>query len=106
MSLKDNVNRLHIELSNTFTQVDIFEKSHIKYGNYIEFSINENGLNLRAIIYKRDLEKNNFEWKYLSNPNNDESIVERNSSTDSFLEDVIDIFYKNRFDSDYINSIK
>jgi hypothetical protein len=105
MSLKYNVNKLHSDLSSKFENIEIFEKSSLKWGNYIEFSIKENNINLRAIVSKSDLENNNFNWIYLSNPNNEQSLVERKSTTDSFLDDVKDIFEKNRFDSDYIKSL-
>lgn len=106
MNLKYNVNKIHSDLSSNFESIEVFEKSSLKWGNYIEFSIIENNINLRAIVTKFDLEKGNFNWIYLSNPNDDNSLVERRSTTDSFLNDVQDIFEKNRFDSDYIKSLK
>ena len=39
MNLKQNINRIHIELSNNFDEVNLSEKSDIKLGNYIELSI-------------------------------------------------------------------
>lgn len=105
--LKENINKIHLDTLNSFQEVHIFEKSSLKHGNYIELSINENGKNLVALIKKSDLESNNFNWSYKSNPNDDNSmLVERNSSVQGFTNDVKDIFEKNRFDSEYIKSIK
>lgn len=104
--LRENINKIHLEVLNSFQEVLIFEKSSLKHGNYIELSINEGGKNLVALIKKSDLESNNFNWSYKSNPNDENSmLVERNSSVQGFTNDVKDIFEKNRFDSDYIKSI-
>ena len=54
MNLKQNINRIHIELSNNFDEVIIFEKSDIKLGNYIELSILEGDKNLKLIVSKTD----------------------------------------------------
>ena len=105
MNLKQNVNKIHSDLCSVFKNIEILEKSDSKWGNYIEFSINENNINLIAIISKPSLERNSFNWIYLSNPNDDKSLVERKSTTDSFLIDIKDIFEKNRFDSDYIKGL-
>ena len=81
MNLKQNINRIHIELSNNFDEVIIFEKSDIKLGNYIELSILEGDKNLKLIVSKTDLEGDNFNWKYFANPLNENSdLVNRNSS--------------------------
>ena len=106
MNLKQNINRIHIELSNNFDEVNIFEKSDIKLGNYIELSILEGDKNLKLIVSKTDLEGDNFNWKYFANPLNENSdLVNRNSSISLFIEDVKDIFEKNRFNSEYINEL-
>jgi len=63
MNLKQNINRIHIELSNSFDEVNISEKSDIKLGNYIELSILEGNNNLKVQISKTDLEGNNFNWQ-------------------------------------------
>jgi len=107
MNLKQNINRIHIELSNSFDEVNISEKSDIKLGNYIELSILEGNKNLKVQISKTDLEGDNFNWQYFANPLNENSdLVNRNSSVTLFTEDVKDIFEKNRFNSEYIESIK
>jgi len=104
MDLKTNVNKLHLDLMNNFQDVSINEKSDKLNGNYIELSVNENGRNLVAIIPKTNLENNKFNWKYYSNPISKDFLVERGSTTESFLHDVKDIFDKKRFDSDYIKA--
>lgn len=106
MSFRENINKIHFDISNSFEDVSIVEKSNHKYGNYIEMSINESGKSLITIIRKSDIESNNFNWSYKSNPNDENSfLIERNSSVDNFINDVKDIFEKNRFDSDYIKTI-
>jgi len=107
MSLKENVNKIHVNLSDNFESVSISEKNSLEHGNYIEFSITEGNRELKAIINKKDLEGYNFDWKYYANPINEKSdLVDRMSSIDGFINDVRDIFNKNRFNSDYIESIK
>lgn len=106
MDLKNNLNKIHFELSDKF-DVNLLEKSDLKIGNYIEFLIKEDNKELKLIIKKKDLENKSFNWSYLSNPiDNNSNIVERFSEIDNFINDVKDIFEKNRFDSDYLEKIK
>lgn len=106
MKFKENINKIHYLLSNNFEDISILEKTNLKYGNYIELSINEGNKKFISIIRKVDLENNKFNWLYMSNPSSEESyLIERNSSLDNFHNDVKDIFDKNRFDSDYIKNL-
>ncbi len=106
MKLRENINKIHFELSNQFDSVEINEKSDIKIGSYFEILVRESNKELKLIATKKDLENNTFDWKYLSNPLNENSfLVERTSSVDKFVGDVRDIFEKNRFDSDYLQQI-
>jgi hypothetical protein len=106
MKIKENLNKIHFLLSDKF-DVELNEKSNLKLGNYIEFIIKENNKELKAFIRNIELNKNIFNWNYFSNPLDEKSlIVERRSSVNNFINDVIDIFEKNRFDSDYIKKIK
>lgn len=106
MSLKHNINKIHVDMLDTFDEVSISEKSSLDYGNYFEMIIKESNKTVKAIIRKVDLENNNFNWKYFSNPDSNKSyLVERNSSLDNFLSNVKEIFDKNRFDSEYLKSI-
>jgi hypothetical protein len=106
MALKENLNKIHFLLSSRF-DVMLNEKSDLKFGNYIEFLIKEDNKEIRASIKKVDLENNTFNWTYLSNPlDTNSTTVERISNVDVFITDVIDIFEKNRFDSDYLEKIK
>lgn len=107
MNLRDNINKIHIELSNNFESVSISEKSNLTHGNYFELSITEGNKNIKAIISKKDLDNSKFNWKYYSNPLNENSdLVDRTSMVEGFQLDISDIFEKNRFDSDYIENIK
>lgn len=106
MDLKQNINKIHFDISNQFKISKIEEKSNIKYGNYIEISVKENKKNIVAIIKKEDLNNNKFNWSYKSNPNLEESnMVQRSSTVKRFTEDLSDIFEKSRFDKDYIKNI-
>jgi hypothetical protein len=106
MIIKQNLNKIHFLLSDKFN-VELNEKSDLKIGNYIEFIIREDNKEIKASIKKSELNNNNFNWNYLSNPLNESStIVERFSSVDGFINDIVDIFQKNRFDSDYLEKIK
>jgi hypothetical protein len=104
MEIKKNINKIHFDLSNKFSEIKISEKSEKKFGNHIEIIVNESNIELRAIISKKNLEGEKIVWSYLSNPENEESLVERISSVDSFTDDIIDIFEKKRFDSDYLKN--
>jgi hypothetical protein len=105
MKLKENVNKVHSSLQSIFNDVKIVEKSDLKFGSYIELSITEGNVNLIAKISKSNLEFDKFNWIYLSNPTDETSLVERNSSVDTFTDDVKDIFNKNRFDSEYLQNL-
>jgi hypothetical protein len=106
MNLKDNINKIHANLLNTFEKVSIYEKSSLELGNYFELIINESDKTVKALISKKDVENKSFNWKYYSNPNNNSSyLVERDSTVDNFSLIVKDIFEKNRFDYDYLKSL-
>jgi hypothetical protein len=107
MKLRENINKIHFELSNQFDSVEINEKSDIRIGSYFEILVKESNKELKLIVTKKDLENNTFDWKYLSNPLNESSfLVERTSSVNKFVGDVRDIFEKNRFDQSYLQQIK
>lgn len=107
MSLRDNINKIHIDLLNAFSEVSINEKSSLELGNYFEIVINESNKTVKALITKKDIENKSFNWKYYSNPTDNNSyLVERDSTVDNFSLIVKDIFEKNRFDSDYIKIVE
>ena len=61
---------------------------------------------VKMIITKKDIENDIFEWKYFSNPLEENSfLIERKSSIDKVTEDVKEIFVKNRFDEDYLTKL-
>jgi hypothetical protein len=105
MGLKENVNRIHSQLEDIYGVVKVEEKSDRFFGNYIEMSVNESNRNLIFRISKLELQMESFKWSYLSNPEDNESVVERFSKIDSFVSDVNDIFEKNRFDSEYLEKL-
>lgn len=101
MELKQNINRVHGDLTNYFENVQISEKSNKELGNYFELSVLENNKEVKAIIKMTEIENANFSWNYYANPLDENSLVERVSSIYTFSSDVQDIFEKNRFSSDY-----
>lgn len=105
MNLRTNVNKIHSDLTENFSNVQISEKSNIRLGNFIELIVLENNKDLKIQISKYELEKDIFSWSYFSNPEQEDSIVERVSHVNSFTNDVSDIFDKNRFDSDYLKKL-
>lgn len=104
MEIKKNINKIDFDLQNEFSDVTVVEKSAKNFGNHFEIVINESELKLKAMISNKNLELDTFSWSYLSNPNDENSLVERVSSVENFVEDIRDIFEKKRFDSDYIKN--
>lgn len=106
MSIKENINRIHVELSNSFESVKIEEKSNIKFGNYFEISSVNEGLEVKMVVSKRDLESNNIKWSYFANPLDSNSyLIERVSNIDNMVNDVMDVVSKRRFTDEYLSEI-
>jgi hypothetical protein len=111
MNIKTNANKIHNDMLSKFgdENVKVFTEETFNpiFGNYVEFSItNENKL-LKFIIAKKDLNNSIFTWRYYDNPNSEKiNLIERVSSIDTLLNDIVDVFEKNRFSEDYIKSIK
>ena len=107
MNLKENINRIHYLFTETFQEVSLQESSDKKTGKYFTIDALYEGKKIKMKINFSDLEFANFKWQYLENPlNESSSFIERQSSVDSILEDVLDIFNKNRFSEDYLLAIK
>lgn len=105
MSLKVNINKIHSDLLQNFEQVEISEKASLKFGEYVEIkAVNENK-QLIIIVEKRQLESDKFAWSYYSNPKSLDFLVERVSTVSDLINDVKDIFEKNRFDEEYLKEI-
>lgn len=105
MSLKVNLNKIHSDLSQNFQPVLVSEKSSLEFGEYVEFSATNDNKNLIIIVEKRQLELGKFTWSYYANPISKDSLVERVSTPETLIEDVKDIFAKNRFDQQYLLEI-
>jgi len=100
--LKFNINKLHGLLISNFENVTITEKSDIRHNNYFEIIVKEDK-EVKIILNKREIENTNFNWKYFSNPENDDSfLIERHSSIQNIVSDIKDILIRERFDSDYL----
>ena len=105
MSLKSNINKIHSDLQNSYETVEILEKSSLELGEYIEIKATNEGKELIIVAQKRQLELDKFSWSYYSNPKTKGFLVERTSTVTGLIEDVSDIFEKNRFDGDYLKEI-
>lgn len=101
MEYKSNFNRLHYLINEKFKDVEVFEKSSVSLGNYIEIVIHE-GLDCKIIIKKKDLESPIFGWQYYPNPETQQTI-QRSSSIDNFTNTIEDILSNKRFDIEYLN---
>lgn len=109
MDLKTNINKLHsdlLHLKGIGETITIKESSSKEFGNHFEITAEFNGMLALIILEKTEVESQNFKWMYYSNPE-DKSIglVERRSSLNDFTKDLLDIFDKKRFDSDYLSQI-
>lgn len=105
MEFKSNVNKLHYLLSEIFEDVTLEEKSSKELGNYIQISVKEN-LECKIIITKKELENNYLNWKYDSNPLNENSYwVDRESTIEELPKLIKDIFEKRRFNFEYLKKV-
>lgn len=104
-----NINKIHSDLlllQNLGETVTIKESSNKEFGNFFEINASHNGMTARIIIEKTEIESNKFTWRYYANPQNESvGLVERNSTIDSFTADLLNVFDKKRFDSDYLSQI-
>jgi hypothetical protein len=101
MAHKENINKVHYDLSNEFENISITENADRKFGNHVRINI-EDELELKLIIEKVSIDNDTFRWFYLSDPRNEETLVERKSTVETFTTDVKEIFEKSRFDLEYI----
>jgi hypothetical protein len=105
MDIRYNINRIHSVLNESFENVEISEKSSLKFGKYFEISIKESKEVKMIIPFKNIDNVNNFEFYYLSNPINENSnLVTRNSNADSISKIIEDILLNDRFDKDYLKN--
>jgi hypothetical protein len=105
MDIRYNINRIHSVLNESFVNVEISEKSSLKFGKYFEISIKESKEVKMIIPFKNIDNVNNFEFYYLSNPINENSnLVTRNGDADSISKVIEDILLNNRFDKDYLKN--
>ena len=105
MDIRYNINRIHSVLNESFVNVEISEKSSLKFGKYFEISIKESKEVKMIIPFKNIDNVSNFEFYYLSNPINENSnLVTRNSDADSISKVIEDILLNNRFDENYLKN--
>jgi len=105
MDIRYNINRIHSLLSNKFDNVEILEKSSLKFGKYFEISIKESK-ELKMIIPFRNIDgRINFDFFYLSNPLVENcDLINRKSDVESINIVVEDILSNNRFSEEYLKN--
>jgi hypothetical protein len=105
MDIRYNINRIDTELKESFDNVEIKEKSSLKFGKYFEIIIRESK-DVRIILpYKNIDNKVSFEFLYFSNPINEMSeLISRNSDIKNISLVVRDIIDNNRFSEEYIKN--
>ncbi len=108
--MKSNINKIHSDLlliEGIGDTVSIAEKSSRQFGSYFEMTAESRGMTAKMIIEKSDIESASFKWRYYANPEDESAgLVERNSTTDSFASDLMDVFAKSRFDGAYLSKIE
>jgi hypothetical protein len=105
MDIRYNINRIHSLLSNKFDNVEILEKSSLKFGKYFEISIKESK-ELKMIIPFKNIDNAiNFDFFYFSNPLVESSdLINRKSDVESINIIVEDILSNNRFSEEYLKN--
>lgn len=103
--MKIYINELHVNLTNVFGKenVKIDEKSDKKFGSYFRIDVNKDNYLCVIILPKKEICKKVFTYKYLANPFDDKSTVERDSTLDMLADDINDIFDHKRFNAEYLN---
>jgi benzoyl-CoA reductase/2-hydroxyglutaryl-CoA dehydratase subunit BcrC/BadD/HgdB len=105
MDIRYNINRIHSLLGDKFQDVNICEKTSLKFGKYFEIVVNESKTIKMIIPFKNIDGRSKYSFYYLSNPINEQSeLVERISDNESIVSIVEDIFNNNRFSEDYLKS--
>ncbi len=105
MDIRYNINRIHSNLSDKYSDVQITEKSSLKFGKYFEIVVNESKALKMIIPFKNIDGQQNFEFYYYSNPTQESSdLITRNTSAENFVSVTEDIYRNNRFSEDYIKS--
>lgn len=107
MDIKFNINKIHGDLLNLYNEVSIKEGANEKWGQFFELEIKNEGKTLRCLITKESIMNPSFNWGYFGNPLLENShLVARQSDIYSFVNHIEDIFTKERFDKDYLKTIK
>ena len=103
MDIRYNINRIHSILSSKHEDVEIKEKSSLKFGNYFEISIKESK-EVKIVIPYRSIDNSyNFNFFYYSNPlNEDSDLISRNTDIESINLVIEDIISNNRFSEEYL----
>lgn len=116
LELKSRINKLDYDLKEIFENVYIKEKS---IGNQFFYDISCNGefwnlnesqayqrVEVKLIIHKSDLLKENISWMYSSNPSNETAhYVSRESSLDKLANDIGDVVKSMRMDESYFQNL-
>lgn len=105
MDIHYNINKIDTVLKENFNDVEIKQKSSLKFGNYFEISVNETKQVKIILPYKNIDNKKNFEFFYFSNPVNENSeLISRTTDVQNINFVIRDIINNNRFSEEYIKN--
>ena len=97
---KSNLNAIHFQLTESFESVSVNDRKD-KWGT-LEITVKD-VLEAKILVTKKDLESNQFNFKYFSNPKDDTSyLIERSSTVENFSDIIKDIFDNKRFSEEYL----
>lgn len=99
---KSNLNSIHYQLTENFESVSVTDRKD-KFGT-LEIIVKD-VLEAKILLTKKDLENNEFNFKYFSNPNDEKSyLIERSGSVHNFSEVIKDIIDNKRFSEEYLKN--
>lgn len=97
---KSNLNSIHYQLTENFESVSVTDKKD-KSGT-LEITVKD-VLEAKILVTKKELENSEFNFKYFSNPKDENSyLIERIGSVNNFSDIIKDIFEKKRFSEEYL----
>jgi hypothetical protein len=96
--IKSRINNIDYQLKEFFDDVKITESSNGQ-DFYFDIMVEKKDINLKLklVIDKKDILKENIEWKYLAKYGDDSSGVERVSKKDYLFDDIKEVVDKKRF---------
>lgn len=94
--IKSRINNLDYQLKEFFDVVKITESSKGQ-DFFFDILLEKDNIKLKLVIDKKDILKENIEWKYLAKYDDDSTLVERVSKKDYLFPDIKEVVEKKRF---------